>query len=138
MRQIGQIENYDLAMLDQGAHVSRECIGDAGHQLAAALDPSVLAFGANAQAQTRRFRHYSARVAARPAGRSWASSRRLASCQVKIIRSITVRLASTAITHSTGAMRSNSAPMISSTTRSGRSMNPTLHCGMVFSARARV
>ena len=31
-------------------------------------------------------------------------------------------------------MRSNSAPMISSTTRSGRSMKPTLHIGIVFSA----
>ena len=54
------------------------------------------------------------------------------------MRCTTVRFPSTAITHSTGAMWSNSAPMITSTTRSGRSMKPTLHMGMEFSARARV
>ena len=39
---------------------------------------------------------------------------------------------------SDGAILSVSAPRISSTTRSGRSKKPTLHFGMVFSARARV
>ncbi len=44
-----------------------------------------------------------------------------------------------AITHKTGGMRSESAPIIISTTRSGRSMNPTLHrLGMQFSDRDRV
>src|SRR5579883_1736944 len=44
----------------------------------------------------------------------------------------------TAITHRTGAMRLNTAPMMSSTSRSGRSMNPTLQVPISDSARARV
>src|SRR3954451_6922926 len=43
-----------------------------------------------------------------------------------------------AITPRTGAMRLNSAPMMISTSRSGRSMNPTLQEPINDSARARV
>ena len=45
---------------------------------------------------------------------------------------------STAITQSTGAIRLNTAPMISSTRRSGRSIKPTLQVPISDSARARV
>ena len=50
---------------------------------------------------------------------------------------MTVTVESTAISHSTGAMRLNAPPMISSTSRSGRSMKPTLQAGISASARAR-
>jgi len=59
------------------------------------------------------------------------------SCHVYTIRWITVIVDTTAITHSTGPMRVNSPPIISSTSRSGRSINPTLHNGISDSARAR-
>ncbi len=42
------------------------------------------------------------------------------------------------ITHRAGAMRSNVPPKINSTSRSGRSMKPTLQVGISDSARARV
>src|ERR1019366_3739827 len=51
---------------------------------------------------------------------------------------MTVMVLSAAITHSTGPMRLNSAPMMISTMRSGRSMKPTLQLGMSDSARAGV
>src|SRR5262245_26613625 len=47
-------------------------------------------------------------------------------------------LESTAITHSTGAIWLNRAPMMTRTMRSGRSMNPTLQCPIRDSARASV
>ena len=54
------------------------------------------------------------------------------------MRWITVTFESTASTHSTGAMRFVSAPMMISTMRSGRSRKPTLQLSMPFSDRARV
>ncbi len=58
------------------------------------------------------------------------------SCQVKTMRSMTVIVETTAITHNTAAMRFVIPPMISRTSRSGRSMKPTLQSGMSDSARA--
>ncbi len=55
-----------------------------------------------------------------------------------MIRSATVKTESTQITHITAAMRLVKAPIMNSTIRSGRSMNPTLHLVMSDSARARV
>ena len=55
------------------------------------------------------------------------------------MRWITVIVDSTAISHSTGAMRLNKAPMITSTRRSGRSMKPTRQeADERFGAGARV
>ena len=53
------------------------------------------------------------------------------------MRSATVRIESTRITHSTAAMRLVKAPIMKSTMRSGRSMKPTLHLATTDSARAR-
>ena len=58
--------------------------------------------------------------------------------QVYRMRWITVMVLRTAITQSTGAMRLNSAPRMTRTNRSGRSMNPTLHEPINDSARALV
>ncbi len=53
------------------------------------------------------------------------------------MRLLTVMIDSTRITHSTPAIRSVNAPIMNSTMRSGRSMNPTLHFSISDSARAR-
>jgi hypothetical protein len=49
----------------------------------------------------------------------------------------TVTTDRTRITHSTAAIRFVNAPIMKSTIRSGRSMNPTLHRSTRDSARAR-
>ena len=54
------------------------------------------------------------------------------------MRSNTVTIDSTRITHRTAPIRFVNAPIITSTMRSGRSMNPTLHLSIIDSARARV
>ena len=53
------------------------------------------------------------------------------------MRCTTVMFPNTAMTHSTGAILSNNAPMMIKTMRSGRSRKPTLQVGMMF-ARVRV
>src|SRR6266849_338022 len=67
-----------------------------------------------------------------------ACSSSLRTRYVRMTRSATEKIDSTRMTQSTPAMRFVNAPIMKSTIRSGRSMNPTLHLAISDSARARV
>ena len=69
--------------------------------------------------------------------RQAATGPRAIPARCKTTRWITVIVDIVAITQSTGAIRLNNPPSIKSTSRSGRSMNPTLQSGISDSARAR-